>query len=397
MTLETTMKKKITIVSRTVPNGAGQIYLYNCTNVTIDDQNLFNNTIGIITAYSSYLTIQNNIIYNSRWGIIVDKDSSETTVTNNTMFNNYGDIQLWGAYNNIVNFNALGDNSHYAIAFDAANNNIISNNTIFETEMSGIILWGGTGNTITQNSFLNNVKCGVNLDDASNDNFVRFNDFFGNNLGGAQATDNGTNNIFSYNYWSDWTSPDSDNDGIVDSPYVINGFANNFDPHPLALPNPPDSCLLLGLMILHPNGGETVNGMITIRWSMSADSFGHEFTYVVYYSVNGGWHQLSPVLTTTSYLWNTNAFPDGSTYRITVEAICTAGHAVEDTSDDMFTIQNDVPIITSTTTATTPTGTTLISTSAAPVTVPTPGMTVIMAILSLLPILILKKVKQKNK
>ena len=35
------------------------------------------------------------------------------------------------------------------------------------------------------------------------------------------------------NYWSDWLSPDTNNDGIVDCPYQIAG-GNNTDAYPLA-------------------------------------------------------------------------------------------------------------------------------------------------------------------
>jgi hypothetical protein len=35
------------------------------------------------------------------------------------------------------------------------------------------------------------------------------------------------------NHWADWTTPDSDTDGIVDVPYVIFGPANGRDLLPL--------------------------------------------------------------------------------------------------------------------------------------------------------------------
>jgi prefoldin subunit 5 len=52
-----------------------------------------------------------------------------------------------------------------------------------------------------------------------------------------QAYDDGTNNwnSSSYgNYWSDWTSPDTNGDGIVDSPYAIVG-GSNVDAYPLII------------------------------------------------------------------------------------------------------------------------------------------------------------------
>ncbi|MFW9993622.1 MAG: right-handed parallel beta-helix repeat-containing protein [Candidatus Odinarchaeota archaeon] len=47
----------------------------------------------------------------------------------------------------------------------------------------------------------------------------------------SQAHDSGSNNMFDHNYWNDWIRPDDDTNGIVDYPYVIDGFtiANKFD------------------------------------------------------------------------------------------------------------------------------------------------------------------------
>ena len=39
-----------------------------------------------------------------------------------------------------------------------------------------------------------------------------------------------------YNYWNDWTAPDTNADGIVDHPYSIAGASNNTDLHPLVNP-----------------------------------------------------------------------------------------------------------------------------------------------------------------
>lgn len=389
----------------TVPSDAGQIYLFNCDSVTITNHDLSNNSIGIAAAFSSNILIQDNIIHDCRWGIMLDKSTQESLVTNNTMYNNYGDIQLWLSTNNIVSFNYLGDNSNYSVAFDAADCNLISNNTISGTNESGIMFWGGNENMIEHNLFQDNVKYALVIEGSSN--IVQFNDFLDNNLGGVQATDNGTNNIIKYNYWNDWTSPDNDNDGFVDFSYSIDGTAYNNDILPLASPNPTDTCLLFfpTLGILFPNGGEIVNGIITIQWSWPVDSYGHQVTFIIYYSDGGSWTFLSSGLTTTFYSWDTTNVPDGSSYRIRVVVVCEANQTTEDISDVTFTIQNDVPISTSAppTTIVTPTTTTSSTTTSVPSSsdgqrsIPASGMTGIVTVVSLLPILILRKMKRKPK
>ena len=87
-------------------------------------------------------------------------------------------------------------------------------------------------NVIEENTVSDNLNYGISIE-ASLDNTVEGNDFINNNPNGlSQAYDDGLSNIFENNYWDDWTSPDSDSDGIVDNPYAIDGSANNADPYP---------------------------------------------------------------------------------------------------------------------------------------------------------------------
>jgi len=80
-----------------------------------------------------------------------------------------------------------------------------------------------------------NYGYGVLIEGDVGENAVNWNDFIGNNQGNSsQAYDaNGSKDFFEYNHWSDWTSPDVNADGIVDTPYAIDGSANNSDPYPL--------------------------------------------------------------------------------------------------------------------------------------------------------------------
>ncbi len=67
-------------------------------------------------------------------------------------------------------------------------------------------------------------------------NIATTNYFFGNGEE-CQASNDGTLNVIDGNYWNDWTSPDANNDSIVDIPYEIAGDASNSDDHPMAIPD----------------------------------------------------------------------------------------------------------------------------------------------------------------
>lgn len=93
-------------------------------------------------------------------------------------------------------------------------------------------------------SFSNNLTISYNnleavfLSYSGNIIIVYRNNFYFNNLGeNSQSHDSGVRDIFIYNYWNEKTSPDSNNDGIVDNFYSIIGNANNSDPFPQTQPN----------------------------------------------------------------------------------------------------------------------------------------------------------------
>jgi len=53
------------------------------------------------------------------------------------------------------------------------------------------------------------------------------------------TVDNGSNNMFDYNYWSDYGGVDLDLDWIGDTEYHIHGASNNNDTHPILYPPSP--------------------------------------------------------------------------------------------------------------------------------------------------------------
>ncbi|MFX1283808.1 MAG: nitrous oxide reductase family maturation protein NosD [Promethearchaeota archaeon] len=432
----------------TVPSDVGQIILVNCHSIDIIDHNLPYASNGIITAYCTDLFISNNTLSEGVIGIFLHNSSA--TIINNTIYNcfflgidlhyycynslimnntvyncdgpiclymysenNYishntiydGSIYgvgLWGyCKNNVIHSNHLSNNDHGITINDASDSNQIMNNTIQNSHNYGISLdfWGtiaSNNNIISSNTILNNAGYGISImNESSQANRVELNVISGNNPGGSQAADDGSTNVFAYNYWSDWTSPDTNKDGIVDHPYSIDGMANNQDNYPLVV-SPTNHYVLLPI-ITSPLGGEILSGKITISWATSVDTWGYDVKYDVSYSTDGGttWTLLGTDLTGTSFVWDTKTVPDGSNYILKIEASSSGEMNAVFVSSSPFTISN-YPTIPPTTTITSTTSTIETTTSETNPTetpVATSSWHVLLMLLSLFAMLSLKKRK----
>ncbi|MCD6573643.1 MAG: right-handed parallel beta-helix repeat-containing protein, partial [Thermoplasmata archaeon] len=77
----------------TVPSGAGQIILANCTNVMIENYTVNDATVGIEISFSSHCSIINTTTSNNRGGIWLAY-STTCTITNTNASNNWEGIYL---------------------------------------------------------------------------------------------------------------------------------------------------------------------------------------------------------------------------------------------------------------------------------------------------------------
>ncbi len=357
----------ITIISNSIfANDRDGILVYYSDDNVVQENSIYNNDDdGIRLLYADFNLVKNNIIHNNSAGLhggILLRGTHNTSVTGNTIFNN-GWYGIWSDHTNVANLhlNNIFNHSAQGMRIYSSNTaqilgNVLTNNT------NGIMVYESDNSFINSNTIDNCVEHGIFLDSSSN-NSVTYNNLKGNNptgfvLGDLQAFDNGADNVFMYNYWHDWTSPDDNDDGIVDVPYLIDGSANNQDPFPLVFPNPPFHFLTVPI-VLSLNDGETYSGDVPIYWTGSIDSLGHSVTYRISYSADNGttWVTLESGFVTTSYDWDTTTVPNGINYLVKINASCSEGLWEADTSDNNFAIDNPTPPSTSTTTTTTSTGT----------------------------------------
>ncbi|MFX0207509.1 MAG: nitrous oxide reductase family maturation protein NosD [Candidatus Hodarchaeota archaeon] len=349
----------------TIPVNTGQVILINCSSVDIVGQNFTCSTFPIYIAFCSGIDILiNHFAY--CYGIIISYSTSNILISANDIRNCFIGIYIPSKYD-------YGGGTSSSIEIS---------NTSFVSNRWAIRINDAKLGKISGNVFQYNEREGVFLESQSEYFTITINSFIGNNIGGCQASDDGSNNVFMYNYWNDWTSPDDNADSIVDEAYSISGFSNNQDLSPLTSPTALITHLLCDPTIVFPNGGEVLNETITVFWRATIDSLGHPITYSVYYSSDGGntWVLLASNISGTAYVWNTSSLAIGSNYMVKVVTKCSEGLIAEDSSDSTFTLLNIYPTTSSSLTTTTTSG--LSS---------TPGLSIIIVFLTILIILRIKR------
>ncbi len=255
-----------------------------CRNITIRDNSITGASVSGITAYGyeslisnntcelngdsgirvdgymgsncvhgSNNTVCDNICVSNRVGINLTIGSENNTVSNNTCsLNSRSGIEIHDIRNEIANNTCVSN--EIGVLLIAARDNHVFNNSIQKSacssnESAGIAIWNSDDNLLHCNEINDSVGFGAAIFGSSTNNLLWNNTLIRNN--GAdidynpdtiQALDDGMDNDWCLqidlaghgNYWQDWLSPDSDRDGIVDSPYSISGSAGSQDVWPLA-------------------------------------------------------------------------------------------------------------------------------------------------------------------
>jgi parallel beta-helix repeat protein len=312
----------------------------------------------ILDSSSNNMVVYNTCIWNYYCGIRIDS-SSKNTVANNTCCENdvgicleNGEGNRKGSNNNRVvnndcNWNAvvsiyLGISSNNTISNNACNlndvgitlagssDNVVDNNSCNDNTQIGIsLLRQSSNNTISNNTCSGNVQYGISLASSCNGSRITGNVLTNNNGTTwtynslhVQAYDDGTNywNSSMYgNYWSDWTTPDTDGDGIVDSPYSINGGSNQ-DHYPMVFFD-----TAAPTVVVSPTGdGIDIDAKIVVKFSelMNVSSV----TIIVSDSVGGDVVFVGNVATYTP-----NTLEYNREYTVTVTGKDLAGNSVAKT------------------------------------------------------------------
>ena len=241
----------------------------------------------------------------------------------------------------ITNCILNGEGEGIGITFTNVSNGCILENIIYNNSISISFQLSSKRNIISKNQISNFTDVGIRLEEGSEFNIVKMNDVHQNSGSNSHAIDNGFYNSFAFNFWNDWVNPDSNNNGIVDTPFSIEGTSYNNDSYPLSTINPPQTHLLSKSRIFCPITAENLKGKVVLEWTESVDSFEHDVVYSIYFSKDYRiWKLLATDIQATTYSLDTTTIEDGSNYWIRVRSSSLDCEISNSTFYGPFSIEN---------------------------------------------------------
>jgi parallel beta-helix repeat protein len=188
-------------------------------------------TITANTTILADLTIQHSGFNQSDAGILILGHS--THISNTLITQNYLGMKLSDAQNTQINHNHVIENHWIGIMINHnSHNNTIKYNVVQSNGYAGIGINISSDNTIYHNDFI------ANLHNAYDDAYNTWD----NDLPSGG------------NYWDDYTGIDKNNDGLGDTPYLIQGGINK-DRYPLMYPLESYDTTPPAVMIIQPTTG----------------------------------------------------------------------------------------------------------------------------------------------
>ncbi len=153
------------VTGGTIPSGAGEVILANCTGVAIQNQDLSNGTVGVQIGFSSSNRVSGSIISNNLRGGIHLYISDDNTLDGNTILSNRGrEIELvYSDGNSLTNNVVIGYDDLWPLTTTAiynwrSNNSYVAHNEISNNDVGAYFLMSRsatvTGNILTSDAII---------------------------------------------------------------------------------------------------------------------------------------------------------------------------------------------------------------------------------------------------
>ena len=307
---------------------------------------------GIYTDNAN-VSVKNNIIVECEHGIFLS-NTNGSEIVDNFINTSYMGIQVEGN-ENLIFKNTIELSSNTGIRITGDENNV-EENRVYRAELGTCLQ--GDGNSFTKNLFFNCIEYGIQIFSPSANNLIKWNDFVWNKLyldSQAYCQDETSSNIFTNNYWDDFTYPDTNSDGIVDNSYLIpcGMYGNTSDDFPLTTPyntvtsslhyfNRPRIISLPTSQIIYQE--VNLSKVVRIEWCPVTDSMGHAITYSLFHSEGDNWAAISEDITENYVDWDTTNLVSGGAMcccRLKVVAMCSDGLTAEYITGYKYGVVND--------------------------------------------------------
>ena len=231
------------------------------TNVSIDSNQIYQNTASVLEVQGgmSGCKIIGNTIYNNGGNNLwITGGFEDGLIAGNTITGGGYGVYAAGAIDSEITANTISDTSTHGMMFMSSVGLEITDNTISYSNGGGMLISGS--NCIVVSNTIANITgpgidvasghfCNISFNEVANcseygmelsstvTNATVWRNVFTANGDDCQVIDEGDDNDFMYNHFSERTSPDENSDNVVDVPYAINGDTGNEDPCPLVDPD----------------------------------------------------------------------------------------------------------------------------------------------------------------
>jgi len=206
-TTNTVNKKPVYYYNNTqdlrIPDGAGEVILANCSDITVENQIINDGSTGILMGFSTNITIANNTCLRDNQGIALKYTSNSRLVNNTCSFNENSGIYLGGSSYNTLSHNKCTENDRWGIfLYVDSQHNYLFNNTCSRNKY-GIYIYISHNHTLHRNTITDN-DIGIWLRGSSDDNRAYYNTIVNNTDYGIDASRsiNATDN-----WWGDDSGP----------------------------------------------------------------------------------------------------------------------------------------------------------------------------------------------